>query len=105
MLTKKLLHQWKEREDDFWHEKIAILLQFRTFNETVTLREMCGSAKGLSSDDFQTVYDFILSNPTKIVLIFDGLDELNVNSERLCTNTGTVGSPNENSRCFQFLKC
>ena len=41
MLTKKLLYQWKVKEDEFWYGKIVILLQFRTFNnENVTLREM-----------------------------------------------------------------
>jgi hypothetical protein len=105
MLTKKLLHQWKGKEDEFWHEKIVILLQFRTFNNiTVTLREMFGFAKGLSSDDFETVYDFILSNPTNIVILFDGLDELNVDSVISCTNRETVNSLNEKMPVFSIFK-
>ncbi len=84
ILTKKLLYQWKVKEDEFWYDKIVILLQFRRFNnETVTLREMLRCAEGLSfdHDDFETVYELILSNPTKTVLIFDGLDELDVDNE------------------------
>ncbi|CAB4001000.1 Hypothetical predicted protein, partial [Paramuricea clavata] len=105
MLTKKLLHQWKGKEDEFWHGKIVILLQFRTFNNiTVTLREMFGFAKGLSSDDFETVYDFILSNPTNIVILFDGLDELNVDSVISCTNRETVNSLNDKMPMFLIFK-
>ncbi len=102
MLTRKFLHQWKVKEDKFWYDKIVILLQFRTFKDkTVTLREMLGHAKGLSRDDFDTVYRFILSNPTKTVLIFDGLDELDVDNE---PDSETVSSPNEKMPVFSVFR-
>ena len=104
MLTRKLLHQWKVKDDVFWRDKLVILLQFRSFkNEPVTLREMLGCAKGLSDGYFETVYDFICSNPTKTVLIFDGLDELKVESEY--TNTETVGGgPDDKKTVFSMFK-
>ena len=72
------------KEDEFWLDKIVIFLQFRAFTKkTITLRDMLGHGQGLSSDDFGTVYETILSYPTKTVLIFDGLDELDVDSELL----------------------
>ncbi|CAB4035411.1 NACHT, LRR and PYD domains-containing 14-like [Paramuricea clavata] len=105
MLTRKLLHQWKRKEDEFWHEKIVILLQFRTFNnKIVSLREMLRDGDGLSSDDFETEYNFVLCNPTRTVLIFDGLDELTVDSQLLQTKTKSVSSPNEKMPVFSILK-
>ncbi len=105
MLTKKLLQQWKRKENEFWHEKMVILLQFRTFNnKSVTVREMLGHGEGLSSDNFETVYRFILLNPTKTILIFDGLDELDVCSNLLRTNKETVSNPNEKMPVFSIFK-
>ena len=105
MLTKKLLQQWKMEEDEFWQHKIVILLQFRAFNnKTITLREMLGHGEGLSSDDFETVYKSILSNPTKTILIFDGLDELDVDSNLLYRNAETVSSFNQKMPVFLIFK-
>ena len=105
MLTRKLVHQWKVKEDEFWLEKIVILLQFRAFNnKIITLRQMLGHGEGLSSTDFETVYKSILSNPTKTILIFDGLDELDVDSKLLCTNKETVSNPNEEMPVFSIFK-
>ena len=105
ILTRKLLHQWKGKEDEFWYDKIVILLQFRTFNNTtVSLREMLRDGDGLSSDDFETEYNFVLCNPTKTVLIFDGLDELTVDSQLLQTKTKSGSSPNEKMHVFSILK-
>ena len=106
LLTKKLLQQWKMKEDEFLREKIVLLLKFRTLNnKTVTLRELLGYAVGLSfDDDFEIVYKFILSNPTKTVLIFDGLDELDVDNKRLCTHTETVGSRDKKMPVFSIFE-
>ncbi len=105
VLTKTLLYQYGLKEDEFWHEKIVILLQFRTFNnKTITLRQMLGHGEGLSADSFQIVYESVLLNPTKTVLIFDGLDELDVDNELLCTNTETVSSLNEKMPVFSIFK-
>ena len=105
MLTKKLLHQWKTKEDNFWDDKVIVLLPFRTFdNQTVTLQKMLRYSQGLSSDDFESLYYFILLNPTKTVVIFDGLDEVNVDSELLCIDTPTVIGPNEEVPVFLIYR-
>ena len=105
MLTKKLLYQWKTQEDEFWHDKIVILLQFRAFTEkTITLREMLGHGEGFSPDDFETVYKTILSTPTSAVLIFDGLDELDVDSELLRGNLESVSRPDKEMPVFSIFK-
>ena len=103
MLTKKLLHQWKGNEDMFWLDKIVLLLKFRAFTKKpITLREMLGYGEGLSSDDFETVYKSILLNPTKTVLIFDGLDEMDV--DRNLVYTETVGNHNKKMPVFSIFK-
>ncbi len=105
MLTRKLLYQWKVKEDEFWYEKIVILLQFRTFNnEDVTLREMLTYGEGQSPNNFETVYNSILSNPAKTVLIFDGLDELTVDSCLLNAKVKAINNPNEKMPAFLVLK-
>lgn len=104
MLARKLLHEWKKNEDKFWLDKIIILLRFRTLNnKTVTLREMLGYGDGLTKPNFQTVYEFILLNPSKTILIFDGLDELTVDDELLCPGTETISS-NEKMPVFSIFK-
>ena len=105
MLTKKLLYQWKVKEDEFWYGKIVILLQFRTFNnENVTLREMLAYGEGLSPDHFESVYSSILLNPAKTILIFDGLDELTVDSCLLNAKVKAINNPNEKMPVFLILK-
>ena len=105
MLTKKLLQQWNEKNEEFWHEKILILVQLRAINnEEVTLREMLGCGEGLSRDDFESMYNSISLNPAKTVLIFDGLNELDVDSSLLSTKTNANRSPNEKMPAFTILK-
>ena len=105
MLTKKLLYQWKIKEDQFWHDKIVILLEFRAFTKkTITLREMLGFAQGLSPDDFETVYETISSFPKSTVLIFDGLDELDVDSELLGGNSESVSCPDKEMPVFSIFR-
>ena len=105
MLTKKLLQQWNDKSDEFWREKIVILVQFRSLNnEEVTLREMLGYGEGLSRDGFESMYNSISLNPAKTVLIFDGLDELDVDSSLLNTKINANQSPNEKMPAFTILK-
>ena len=86
------------------------MLRFRTFNaeqnKNTTLKNMLSFGEGLSAAaDFDGVYEYILSNPEKVILIFDGLDELQVdcdNCYREAEDTpndynGTTGA------CLYFL--
>jgi hypothetical protein len=105
MLTKKLLQQYEKKDDEFWTEKIVLLLQLRTCNnEKVTLRRMLGYGEGLSRDAFERVYNSILLNPAKTVLIFDGLDELDVDSSLLHTKVNADQSLDEDVPAFTILK-
>ena len=104
MLAKKILHEWKGGENEFWHHKVVILLRLRVLNnKTITLREMLGYGEGLTFTNFQTVYEFILSNASETVLIFDGLNELTVDDDLLSSCTETIGS-NERMLVFSIFK-
>ena len=93
-----------EGKNEFWHDKVVILLRFRVLNnKTVTLREMLGYGDGLTTTNFQTVYEFILLNPSNTILIFDGLNELTVNNELFSPCTETIGS-NEKMTVFSIFK-
>ena len=105
ILTKKLLQQWNEKNDEFWRDKIVILVQCRSLNnEEFTLREMLGYGEGLLRDDFESMYNSISLNPAKTVLIFDGLDELDVDSSLLNTKINANQSPDEKMPAFTILK-
>jgi GTPase SAR1 family protein len=107
MLTKKLLQQWKQNEDKlFWYGKVVILLQLRIFNnKNVTLREMLAYGEGVSSDVFERIYNLILQNPAKTVLIFDGLDELDVDSSFLHTKVNeSQTQADEKMPAFEILR-
>ena len=106
MLTKKLLHQWKGHEDEFYRKKIVILLHFRTFynKNDLTFRDMLAYGEGLSPDIFEEVYKAVLSNPTKTVLIFDGLDELNVDSKLLNDRIPAIDNIDEKMPVFIIWK-
>ena len=106
MLTKKLLHQWLRKEDEFYREKIVILLHFRTIHNKndLTFRDMCFYGEGLSPDTFEDVYRLALSNPTKTVLIFDGLDELDVDSKLLMDKIPAIDNIDEKMPMFIIWK-
>ena len=103
ILTKKILCQWITSEDCFWSEKFVILLRFRTFNaeqnKNTTLKNMLSFREGLpAAIDFDGVYEYILSNPEKVILIFDGLDELQVDCDNCWSEA--EDTPNDYNRCM-----
>ena len=105
MLTKKLLHQWKEKGDEFWHDKMVILLRLRKFNKRkVSFRDMIFENEGIKAGEVINVYNFVLLNPQKTVLIFDGLDELSVDSNLLNTDCVCTSGPNQQVPAFLILK-
>ena len=89
MLTKKLLYQWKKQTFKFWHNRIVIVIRFREFNKTggrTNLQEMLQRHSygfNMSLTDCNHIHEYISFMPSKVVLIFDGLDELKVDDEAL----------------------
>ena len=106
LLTKKILHEWQDQISEFWHGKIVMLIQFRTFNHGKTsLRGMLELAHGLSMSpaDFHATYEHICSMPKNVVFIFDGLDELKYDENSLANET-SVNDPNQEANILQIFK-
>ena len=109
VLTKMMLYDWQKQKSKFWQDKIAILIRFRCFNTgEVSLQKVLQESDGLkgtniSADDFTEIYEYICLNPSKVVLIFDGLDELKVDKDSLPREGGVNGN-NEKTHIFHIWK-
>ena len=109
VLTKMMLYHWQQQESEFWHGKIVILIRFRCFNTgKISLRKMLQKSDGLtgdtiSADDFTGIFEYICLNPSKVVLIFDGLDEFTVDDQTL-TGEGYVNDNNEETHMYHIWK-
>ena len=87
VLTEKILLDWANELDPFYHDKIAFYFKFRWFNNNqipVTLKTFLCSGTQLSNEEFEEIYEEITKHPEKAILIFDGLDEFN--SDLDCLN-------------------
>ena len=88
VLTEKIMRDWASRVDKFYHDKIAFYFKFRWFNEKdkedMTLKTFLHNGTQLSDKEFEKIYEEIRKHPEKAILIFDGLDEFN--SESDCLN-------------------
>ena len=87
VLTEKILLDWANERDRFYHDKIAFYFKFRWFNGNhvrVTLKTFLCDGTQLSNEKFQEIYEEITKHPEKAILIFDGLDEFN--SDLDCPN-------------------
>ena len=81
-LSTKMLRLWASDQafNEDHHEKshfiIAFLVKFRRFNDNaeLSLRELLARAETVQRLD-DSVLEFVQTEPTKVLLIFDGLDE------------------------------
>ena len=78
-LSTKLLRLWASGEafNGDEHFNVVFLLKFRRFNNdnaNLSLRDLMARSETVHSLD-DAVCDFIKQEPTKVLLIFDGLDE------------------------------
>ena len=101
LLSIKMLRLWASGEafNGDHHEKsahfdVVFLVKFRCFNDNVelSLRELLARAETVKSLD-DSVWDFINKETTKVLLIFDGLDEY---SRKEDINTQDDPTYNEN---------
>ena len=77
--STKLLRLWASGEafNGDEHFNVVFLLKFRRFNNdnaNLSLRDLIARSETVRSLD-DAVWDFIKQEPTKVLLIFDGLDE------------------------------
>ncbi|XP_028391954.1 NACHT, LRR and PYD domains-containing protein 12-like [Dendronephthya gigantea] len=110
LLTEKISQEWQESQqhDEFWHEKIVLLIKFRNFNKQKTsLQEILNQAHGLNKaialSNNESIHEYIHQNPSNTILVFDGLDELQVDDECL-TKGKTVNSLEEHAHIFLIFK-
>ena len=83
ILSTKLLrvsafNNFKDRNFD-----AAFLVKFRHYNsrrEYLDLRKLLSWSETVSQDLDDEVWNYIINNPTKVLLIFDGIDEFNARS-------------------------
>ena len=81
-LSTKMLRLWANGEafNDNHHDKshfnVVFLVKFRHFNDNaeLSLRELLARAETVQGLD-DSVLEFVQNEPTKVLLIFDGLDE------------------------------
>ncbi|XP_074622519.1 uncharacterized protein LOC141880843 [Acropora palmata] len=78
-LSTKLLRLWASGEafNGNQYFNVVFLLKFRRFNNNnanLSLRDLVAAAETVQSLD-DAMWDFIKQEPTKVLLIFDGLDE------------------------------
>ena len=84
VLTRKIMRDWANGIDGFYHGKIAFFFKFRWFHfkqlQNVTLKKFLHlGTVGLKEEEFQIIVEQISMNPNKAVFIFDGLEELSCN--------------------------
>ena len=108
LMTKKILYQWTKQKPDFWHDLLVMVIRFRDFNKTggrTSLQEMLQHSYGfnVSSMDYNHIYEYICLVPNKVVLIFDGLDELKVDHEAV-TEEIALKSPSKISHVIQIYR-
>ena len=96
-LTRCILWEWKKKVD-LWKGKLVIRLPFRLFNyeknRKLNLSTLIsygnGVTPGAGVQGLQDVYQFILLNPENVVVIFDGLNELDVDPKHCWQDEDTT---------------
>ncbi|CAB4028214.1 Hypothetical predicted protein [Paramuricea clavata] len=89
-LTKRIQQEWKKKKVTFWKGKLVIRLAFRKFNHENNKRHNLltlfahgdGVTPTARGQIFQDLYEFINLNQEKVIVVFDGLDELDVDLEK-----------------------
>ena len=82
LLSTKILRMWasgqalNRDQDDKKHIVVVFLLKFRRFisNPLLSLRELLAEAETVEQLD-DAVWDFVMNNPSRVLFIFDGVDE------------------------------
>jgi Rps23 Pro-64 3,4-dihydroxylase Tpa1-like proline 4-hydroxylase len=86
VLTRKIMRDWANGIDGFYHGKIAFFFKFRWFHfeklQNLTLKEFLQFGTELNEHQFESVFEEICNNPKHAIFIFDGLDEIGGNLEK-----------------------
>ena len=83
ILSTKLLRGSAFNNFKYPNFDAAFLVKFRHYNcrrEHLDLRKLLSWSETVSQDLDDEVWNYIINNPTKVLLIFDGIDEFNARS-------------------------
>ena len=83
ILSTKLLRGSAFNNLEYRNFDAAFLVKFRHYNsrgEDLDLRKLLSWSEAVSQDLDDEVWNYIITNPTKVLLIFDGIDEFNARS-------------------------
>ena len=83
ILSTKLLRGSAFNEFKYQNFDVAFLVKFRHYNsrgEDLDLRKLLSCSETVSQHLDDEVWNYIITNPTKVLLIFDGIDEFNARS-------------------------
>ena len=80
VMTEKIIRDWANEVDVSYCDKIAFIFKFKWFNnhnqENISLKTFLQfGTLGLSEEYFDHLYEELTNDPSKAILIFDGLDE------------------------------
>ena len=80
VLTEKVLRDWANEIDEYYCDKVVFFFKFRWFTieefASNDLKTFLRLGTGLSAENFESIYVEIAKDPQKVILIFDGLDEI-----------------------------
>ena len=83
ILSTKLLRGSAFNGFKYQNFDVAFLVKFRHYNsrgEDLDLRKLLSCSQTVSQHLDDEVWNYIITNPTKVLLIFDGIDEFNARS-------------------------
>ena len=98
ILSTKLLRVSAFNELKYRNFDAAFLVKFRHYNsrgEDLNLRKLLSLSETVSKDLDDKVWNYITTNPTKVLLIFDGIDEFNARSKISNDDSGLKDSKEE----------
>ena len=110
VLSEKIIRDWANEVDEFYTSKVVVFLKFRWFKfeelKTLSLKMFLRYGTGLGKEEFEIIFDTIISEPERFLLIFDGLDEFSGNFQR-CFEESRIFSNDPNTsmpRMTLFIK-
>ena len=85
VLSEKIVRDWANEVDEFYTSKIVVFLKFRWFNfeefKKLSLRMFLRYGTRLGEEELERIFNVILREPQRVILIFDGMDEFDGNVE------------------------
>ena len=80
VLTEKIFRDWANEIDEYYCDKAVFFFKCRLFTieefASNDLKTFLRLGTGLSEENFENIYVEIAKEPQKVILIFDGLDEI-----------------------------